>query len=280
MKARGEAPAEAEAGSAAEKAESDAKVVAQTETPVKAEAAAPDPWEGVNPALKAMLEGISTKVGEVDKLGQRFKSFEGRLGHVQNAIAAANAAAKVGGAGAPTQAQVKEAMQSTAKWDALMADMGPDWKEAFEEKLAAQAAVLSKNAPAVDAGKIKKELEEGFTRSVHEISEASTQKARQLTQLDIKYPTWEQDIKQPEFKPWLDAQAPEMQALMGSDSATDALKVLDAYAEHRKAAEKQEKNKARLAAAVTPRQATSGGPSVLPDEAGLEVGYKRAKRLT
>jgi len=271
-KARGEAPAQVEHPAAQEE-----KEVTQEAAP-EANKGAPslDPWDGVNPALKEMLQGISTKVNEVDQLGQRFRSFEGRLGAVQNAIAAANAAAKASGTTAPTEKQLTDAMQSTGKWDALMADM-TDWKEAFEERLAAHAATLSRAAPSVDVDGIKKDLATGFTKSVQEIAEASTQKARQLAQLDIKYPTWEADIKTQEFDGWIKAQAPEIRALTESERATDAMKVLDAFAEHRKAVEKQEKNRARLAAVVAPKQATSGGPAVLPDEAGLSVGYNRVR---
>ena len=257
-----------------EKKEESAKGV----TKEVAKEAVPDPWTGVNPAVKEMLQNISAKLGDADKFGQRLKSFEGRLGAAQNALAAAEAAAKASGTKAPTAQQMTEAMQSTKKFDALMAEMGPDWEEAFKEFRAAQAAAFSKNAQVVDVAGIKKELEEGFTKSVQEISEASTQTARQLAILDIKYPTWEQDVKQPDFGAWIKTQAPEMQALMGSESAVEAMKVLDAYAEHRKVAEKQAKNQARLASVVTPKQATSGGPAVLPDEAGLSVGYNRVKR--
>ena len=277
-KVKGEAP------EVVEKKETQATEPEKKEEPAKgvtkevAKEAVPDPWTGVNPAVKEMLQNISAKLGDADKFGQRLKSFEGRLGAAQNALAAAEAAAKASGTKAPTAQQMTEAMQSTKKFDALMAEMGPDWEEAFKEFRAAQAAAFSKNAQVVDVAGIKKELEEGFTKSVQEISEASTQTARQLAILDIKYPTWEQDVKQPDFGAWIKTQAPEMQALMGSESAVEAMKVLDAYAEHRKTAEKQAKNQARLAAVVAPKQATSGGPAVLPDEAGLEVGYNRVRR--
>lgn len=277
-KAKGEQPAEAKVEAPAVEQEQAAAAPETSAEPETPETPAPDPWAGVNPALRSMLENISTKVGEVDKLGQRFKSFEGRLGHVQNAIDAARAAARASGTDAPTGKQVSDAMKDTKKWNQLMEDMGAEWKEAFEERLAAQAAEFAKNAPSVDVATIKKELTEGFTQSVSEIAEASTQKARQLAQLDIKYPTWEADIQKPEFSAWLKTQAPEKQALVESERASDALQLLDAYAEHRKAVEKREKQKARLAGVVVPQQATSGGPTVLPDEAGLSVGYNRVKR--
>ena len=249
-----------------------------------AKAAADAEWDGVPVKVRQTLEAISGKVGSIDELAHIVKSQDGRVGAalagvkaLQTTLEAANAASRVSGASAPTQAQVKEAMRSTAKWDALMADMGPDWKEAFEEKLAAQAAALSKTAPVVDTAGIKKELEEGFTKSVQEISEASTQKARQLAQLDIKYPTWEQDINQPEFGPWLKTQAPEIQALMASNSAAEALKVLDAYAEHRKAVAeataRAEKNKRRLDSVVAPKSAATAGPQAISDREAAERAF-------
>jgi len=203
-------------------------------------------------------------------------------------------------------------MQSTAKWDALMADF-PDWKDPFEERLAAHAANISKNIPTVDVTKIKEELEAGFSQALVDITRASTQEARQLAQLDIKHPGWETKIATKDFSDWLFAGGPTEQeqaryfelkktspseadafyaefarthpqwwgdrgAANASSNAADAIRQLDAYEEHRKAVEKQAKNQARLATVVAPKQATSGGPSVLPDEAGLAVGYKRAKR--
>ncbi len=233
-----------------------------------------DPWEGVNPAVKDMLQGISERMGDVDKLGQRFKSFEGRLGAVQNALAAGKAAAATTGTDAPTQQQITTAAQNTVKWKQLSEDF-PEWAEAVDERLAAQAAEFAKHpASSVDVEGMKQE----FSQSLAEVRQASTQEARQLAQVDIKHPGWEDTVKTPDYAAWIKTQAPDIQALGDSDRAADAIKLLDIYAENRKAIEKQAKNQTRLATVVAPRLANTTGSTVLPDEAGLSVGYKRIKQ--
>jgi len=99
---------------------------------------------------------------------------------------------------------------------------------------------------------------------------------------------WEDDIYvvapngsksfKPEFAAWMQAQAPEVKALADSQNARDAISMLDKYYDHRKAEAAKAKNQSRLAGAVQPKQAASGGPSILPDEAGLSVGYNRVRR--
>lgn len=235
---------------------------------------ASDPWDGVPLVVRQTLEGITGKLGTLDALSHDVKTATGRVAAIQSELAAAKAAAKTVNS-APSEAQIESASTSSQKWDALKEDFS-DWTEAMDERLAAERAELLKSMPkpeAVDVDGIKREVGASIEDRVNE--------ARQLARIDSKHENWEEDIRAPEFAAWVGLQAPEIQALADSTKAGDAIKMLDMYYDHRKAArdaaQRKEKNQTRLAAAVAPKQAPSGGPSILPDEAGLSVGYKRVK---
>ena len=95
---------------------------------------------------------------------------------------------------------------------------------------------------------------------------------RQATEIEAlwprQYPQW-----------WADRGV-----LADSDQPGDAIKLLDAFKEASKPAPAQvtdpvkEQKQKRLATVVAPKQASSGGPSVLPDSAGLAIGYNRVRR--
>lgn len=235
----------------------------------------PDPIE----ALRQDLQGIKGKLASLDTLTNEVKAGTGRIAAIQRELATAKAAAKTVEV-APTQAQIDAAAKDPEKWEALKKDF-EEWTQATEEyvkqKLAAERAELLKQIPVVDV--------DGIKATINQSSSEAIRRAREFGRVDSKYPTWEDDVHTPdggltpEFAAWMKTQTPEIQALADSDRASDALKMLDAFYEHRKAEAKKQANQARLASAVTPQQASSGGPSILPDEAGLAVGYNRmAKR--
>lgn len=260
--------------------------VAEIKEAVKVEAT-PDPIE----ALRQDLQGIKGRLASLDTLTNEVKAGTGRIAAIQRELATAKAAAKTVEV-APTQAQIDAAAKDPEKWEALKKDF-EEWTQATEEyvkqKLAAERAETLKLVPKVDVDGIKKEVGDTVDQAVAKARVEAVKEARQLVTVDLKYPTWEEDVHvyaqdgtislTPEFSAWMQTQAPEVKALADSNLARDALKMLDAFYEHRKAEAKKQTNQARLASAVTPQQASSGGPSILPDEAGLAVGYNRmAKR--
>lgn len=264
-------------------AATDTTAAATTETapaPKPAEAA-PDPWEGVPPIVRQTLEGISGKLGTLDTLSQDLKRTSGRVAVIQGELATAKATAKTM-ENAPSAAQIEAAAKDPEEWAELKKEF-PEWTTATEgyikQALAAERADLLKHIPKSEPVDV-----EGLRRDVSVIVGDAVQRGRQLARVDQKYPNWEKDVHAPdgrftpEFAVWMEKQAPDVKALADSVKADDAIKMLDMYYDHRKSVARKDKNQARLATNVAPKSATGGGPSILPDEAGLRVGYNRHKR--
>lgn len=229
----------------------------------EAKAAAPDPWEGVPPIVRQTLDGISGKLGAVESLGHDLKTTAGRVAAIQSELATARATAKTMG-NAPTAAQIEAAAKDPQEWADLKNDF-PEWAGAtdrrIDQKLAAQRDELLKQIPSAGVDV------EGLRRDVGTTVGEAIKRARQLARVDLKHPTWEQDIYvdaevpdkgfTPEFAAWMKAQAPEIQALADSVKADDAIKMLDSYYDHRKAQVAREKKQQRLEAAI-PAKGSSG----------------------
>ena len=220
----------------------------------------PDPWDGVPGIVRETLEGINGKLGKFDALGNDMKAGIGRIAAMQSELAAAKAAAsKVDNA--PTDEQIAAAATSPEKWDQLK-ELFKDWSDEFNAteaideritgRLAAERTEMLKAIPQVDVDGIKKEV-------------------RELARIDMKYPTWEDDIYAPEggfspdFAAWRNAQPPEIQALGASALARDSIKMLGLYYDHRKKIAEQEKNKQRLESAI-PAKGTPGQRQQTPSQ--------------
>lgn len=243
--------------------------IASTDTPVKAvpevvdikaEKEEPqkeviDPWKDVPAVVRETLEGINGKLGKFDTLGNDMKAGIGRIAAMQSELAAAKAAAK-NIDNAPTQDQIAAAAVSPEKWDKLK-ELFKDWSDEFNAtdaideringRIAAERAEVLKlipDVPSIDIEEIKKDV-------------------REISRVDSKFPTWEEDICAPdggfvpEFAAWKNAQPPEIQALGASSAAKDAIKMLGLYYDHRDAIAKQEKKRQQLEAAI-PAKGTPG----------------------
>jgi len=241
--------------------------------PEKVETVEADPWEGVPDVVRKTLDGITGKLGSFDG---DLKATVGRIQaentKFEKLLATAQSVAKTV-EDAPTQAQIAVAATTAELWQKQKDDY-PEWAEGMEAKFAAERADWLKSVPTVDV--------EGINKSVSTVStKVDNQRLEQMSEVvAIKYPEWEKTVSSdnPKFVAWYTAQPQEVQALGQSVRARDAIKVLDLYTEHEKAETVRTKNQARLAGVVAPKQANSGGPSILPDEAGLSVGYNRVKR--
>lgn len=256
------------------------------ETPAVVETPKPaDEWEGVQPVVRKQFEAITGNLGVLTKLSNEVKTAVGRF---QSEVAAAKAVAKTVEK-APTTEQIAAASQSLEKWNGLKKDF-EEWSAGIDERIAERIAaeraetIKQFKPQVVDVDGIKRDVGAGFNAALQKSSSEVVKLARAFARVDLKYPDWETDVHAPngeytpEFAAWSSKQTPEIQALADSNNAADAIKMLDMYYDHRKAEAKREKNQARLATVVAPKQANSGGPTVLPDEAGLAVGYNRIKR--
>lgn len=273
--ARGEPPAKPEPKEPEAKTE-EAPAKEEAKPQGQAEAKADDPFAGV----KAELESMRTKLGVVDQLDHRFKSFEGRIhkiGSAVEALAAAKAAASTV-AEAPSQAQMKEAIADPVKWKQAKEDF-PDWAEAVEERLAQERAALPQ-PQTVDVNGIKTQITSDVAPLIEAAKAQARDEARVLALVDAKHEGWEETIQTPEFEAWFQKQAPDVQALARSPKARDAIRMLDAYAEDKKKADaerlKKEQQAERLARATTPK-GVPAQPSTLNDADAFESGYKSVR---
>jgi hypothetical protein len=191
-----------------------------------------------------LLEKIAPQMEQ--RLSGRLRNIEGHIGglkHNLNQLSTAKAAAEAQGADAPTKAQISEATQSGVKLSALKEDF-PEWAEAIEESMSAVASRI----PQVDENAINERIRSSETR------------ARQLARLDMAHPDWEQAIQSEQYQNWLSNQPNDIQALVNSENASDAIKVLNAYVDSTSASTPdltaQSRQRNRLESAVTP---TAGG---------------------
>jgi hypothetical protein len=244
--------------------------------PAKAEPAAPDPWEGVSPALKTQFESLAAQSQrEIDALKHQVSSNNGRMGALQKQLEAAQAAARAT-ATAPNKRQITDAIRVPEKWAKLKEDF-PEWVEAMDERLSAER---ESQAPAVDINGIKTEITGTLAQ---QIAEAEA-RARTYARIDVKHDGWQDTLKTPDFKAWFTKAPADMQALGASDKAGDAIKVLDAYEAHRtqaaEAAEAQaakdaasKANEQRLRGALTPQGKARTGPTTPSAEDAFEDGF-------
>lgn len=187
----------------------------------------------------------------------RLRNLEGNVGGIKqklDQLSTAKQAAESQGADAPTNTQIKEAMESGDKLNSLKDDF-PEWAEALQEGLDR----VAQRIPNVNVDDINQRLNQNA-----EAAEQSTAKAvylaRQMQKLDSQYPDWEETIQSDQYINWLHNQPPEIQAKTDSEDARDALEVLEKYHTETSqpdltAQESRQKNHQRLEQAVAP---TSG----------------------
>jgi hypothetical protein len=235
-------------------------------------AEAPDPWKDVNPVIKQQFEEVSKRNA---KLEGDLKATIGRVGALQSALDAAKAA-KQAGQDAPSQSEVREAFKSpdglkklAEEWPDIgtpILDALADEQKRRQQEFEQFRKQLLADRPNVDVlGTVTPLLDKQGTEVI--------KKARELIKLDRKHEGWEDTIKQPEFAAWEQAQTAEIRALAQSDSAADAIRMLDLYAEHSKKSEQHQRKKERLAAATTPQGSGAGGPTPIDDDDAFLAGF-------
>ena len=190
--------------------ESDKETEKEKEPETKTEETPPDPWEGVNPALKETLESMN----------YRLKQTEKRVGSIQNK---ANEPVAVKVDDTPTQEQIVESAKNEESWSQLKEDF-PEWADAIDGRLAASSARLSKELPKLqdELKKTIKGIEDNFDRKL------------ELRTVEFYHNDWEQVRDSADYKTWIQSQSDELKDGHQSSKAIDAIKVLNAYKEFKK----------------------------------------------
>lgn len=243
----------------------------------------PEVVKNSHEATTRQLAEFSKQFGTFSKVFNEHKADYGRIAASLQRIEAGKAAAKTAD-NAPTQKQIVEASQSLEKWNELKAEFS-DWSEGIDERIneriAASSAEFAKQLP--DVSGIEKNLETKLSQYLAEVTKASTEETRQLAQLDFRHPDWEDKINSKEFLRVAFADGPSEQeiaryfslkqsapleaqtyfrdfarthpkwwgekgALIDSDKAADATKLLDIFNDQLKAGAKsksiaEERNK-------------------------------------
>lgn len=303
--------------SAAElQAEADARAKAEADAKVADEAARREAeWDGVPPIVRARLEKLEkleSLPGTIDKLAGHVGGFKRQLDTV---LATANAAAEQRGADKPSDAQVQAARadKTGEKWKQMQEDF-PEWAGAVEERLAALGAA---SGQPVDVEAIRRDVTQSIAPILAEVTARATASARELARIDLKHEGWEDTVKKPEFLTWsleggpdvaryqqirelestdrqkfgeataaLQADHPEWWKAKGayifSSRSTDAIALLDGFAEHTRkaveATERRQRRDQRLQAAEVVR-GTAEPPAVgISDEQAFGRGFNRVHR--
>lgn len=208
-----------------------------------------------------------------EKLEQRTRNAEGHIGglsdsqrKMQETLTASRAATqKV--SDAPTQGQVREAIDNPQEWEALKNDF-PEWATATEKYMDARMAKA--NGVNVDELTTRLTAAEQVAKAAEERAIKAEEKMAQR-ELSRLVPDW-RERNTTEFFTWLDKQPEDVKTLASSWEPEDAAKV---YALHEKATKpvvQSNTRQRRIEAAVTPKGTGGYAPS-RTDIDEMESGY-------
>lgn len=225
------------------------------------EVAQPEPEAAAEqPTVKTLadeLAALKAKVAASNSDPDAVRRMHGEIGNINRTLQQLTAK--------PAPVPVKD------EWTAAMEEaekVAEEFPEFAAPIVKAMRAAQAKQAPAED-------IDERVNSAVERIRQADA-----IESLREEHPDYEAVCASPEYQTWLAAKTPEFQERLKSTwNPAVAIKGLSEFKDSLKAAERK---KNRLAAAVAPTSATQqGGPSVLPDEAGLLIGYQSGpKRQT
>ena len=231
----------------------------------------PDPWAGVNPALRQTLESLNSTIAP---LSERLKQAERRIGAIQNDYSAwkKDVEEKVN---APSQEEIAAAAQDEKDWKALEEEY-PDWTEAVSKKLS----------------QIQDEHERETQAALEQIESLKAQmqsESQQKGQIDetlerrllgIRYPKYREIIQTKDYQQWLAVQPQDIIQKTFSPVAEDAIAVLDAFMEAKETISPKKDNKQqRLQEAVLPEGHEAIPPKSEEDMTDTEFRRKLASEL-
>jgi len=247
--------------------------------PVAEEAA---PSEEPEDPLASLPEAVRAKLAQIDELAtanaqllHHVKTAEGRVAAMQREFQQARMAQQqVAPQEAPSQGQIANAAKNPEKWEQLKEDF-PEWAGAMEEYVASKLGSVQPQQ-GFDPQQVA-----AFVQQQVDQTKAEMRQAIEEARVDGKYENWKDTVNTLEFTQWFTVQPPDVRALANSDSARDAIRMLDMFHETKKRSAsdiKQERGQ-RLAAAATTRPGQTPPPKSLDDMSPEELwNYEAAKR--
>jgi len=245
-----------------------------------AEEAAPDvepedPLAGLSDVVRAKLAQIDELATANAQLLHHVKTAEGRVAAMQREFQQARVAQQqVAPQEAPSQGQIVNAAKNPEKWEQLKEDF-PEWAGAMEEYVASKLGSVQ-SQQGLDPQQVA-----AFVQQQVDQTKVEMRQAIEEARVDGKYENWKDTVNTLEFTQWFTVQSPETRALANSDSARDAIRMLDLFHDTKKRSAsdiKQERGQ-RLAAAATTRPGQTPPPKTLDDMSPEEVwNYEAAKR--
>lgn len=223
--------------------------------------------ETIDPALRLILDGMSSKLDNITAIENRLKQAESRIGSVTNAVhnqtkQAEAAAKKV--ADAPSEEELKAASKSDEEWDLLKSEY-PEHAELIDglEKRFASKGAIPKIPEIPDLTDLRKAVDTDIDERLN-LSQSEVDKKVEKRLVDVMRPGWRSDIYSadgtvnPEFNSWFAAQDAEGQRKANSDNAEDAIATYDSFVASKKKAAPQKtpeqiqaERDARLSRSVT-----------------------------
>lgn len=174
--------------------------------------------------LASLPAPLREKLSNLDKLSERLRGIEGHIGgltagqkRLQELVTASQEAARKV-QDAPSQAEVKAALATPEKWQALK-DEFPDWSEAVEAFV--DSRVAGNAPPPVDVDPlVEAKLSKLLPGVRREISEDI---------LDDIVSGWREDVGSEDFAKWAAEQGDDVAKLIASERVSDAAKLVRLY---------------------------------------------------
>ena len=245
-----------------------------------AEEAAPDvepedPLAGLSDVVRAKLAQIDELATANAQLLHHVKTAEGRVAAMQREFQQARVAQQqVAPQEAPSQGQIANAAKNPEKWEQLKEDF-PEWAGAMEEYVASKLGSVQPQQ-GLDPQQVA-----AFVQQQVDQTKAEMRQAIEEARVDGKYENWKDTVNTLEFTQWFTVQSPEIRSLANSDSARDAIRMLDLFHDTKKrsASDIRQERGQRLAAAATTRPGQTPPPKTLDDMSPEELwNYEAAKR--
>lgn len=245
-----------------------------------AEEAAPseepeDPLAGLSDVVRAKLAQIDELATANAQLLHHVKTAEGRVAAMQREFQQARVAQQqVAPQEAPSQGQIVNAAKNPEKWEQLKEDF-PEWAGAMEEYVASKLGSVQPQQ-GLDPQQVA-----AFVQQQVDQTKVEMRQAIEEARVDGKYENWKDTVNTLEFTQWFTVQPPDVRSLANSDSARDAIRMLDMFHETKKrsASDIRQERGQRLAAAATTRPGQTPPPKSLDDMSPEELwNYEAAKR--
>jgi len=202
-----------------------------------------------------------------EKLAQSQEKAFGHIGQLKNVIEELKGA---GRAGSPIQV-------SADQFKNLRAEYGDEMAQALAEDLSGLSIAAGQQ---VDTAAIEKAITDKVEAKLQEERDAreNDRKAKEMRFVRRAHSDFDEIRTSDEFKSWRAALPKEAQDALAKASAEyDSETIIDALNDFKKTRKPKPTN-TRLEAVATPKGSNARGtPTVLPDSAGLEAGFKRVR---